>query len=75
MIVLKLRTLGASSWCFSATFSYIIATSFSGGGSQYFSYIIATSFNGGGSQSTRRESPTMGKQLVNFNKILKIRMK
>jgi hypothetical protein len=44
----------------------IIATSFSGGGSQYFSYIIATSFNGGGSQSTRRESQTMGKQLVNF---------
>ena len=29
-------------------------------------YIMATSFNGGGSRSTRREPPTMGKQLVNF---------
>jgi hypothetical protein len=27
---------------------------------------MATSFSGGGSRSTRRESPTMGKQLVNF---------
>jgi hypothetical protein len=27
---------------------------------------MATSFSGGRSQSTRRESPTMGKQLVNF---------
>ena len=27
---------------------------------------MATSFNGGGSRSTRREPPTMGKQLVNF---------
>jgi hypothetical protein len=34
-------------WCFNATFSYIMATSFSGGRS-------------------RREPPTMGKQLVNF---------
>ena len=33
---------------------------------QYFSYIMATSFSGGRSQSTRREKPTMGKQLVNF---------
>jgi hypothetical protein len=33
---------------------------------QYFSYIMATSFSGGGSRSTRREPPTMGKQLVNF---------
>jgi hypothetical protein len=33
---------------------------------QYFSYIMATSFSGGKSQSTRREPPTMGKQLVNF---------
>jgi hypothetical protein len=33
---------------------------------QYFSYIMATSFSGGGSQSTRREPKTMGKQLVNF---------
>jgi len=33
---------------------------------QYFSYIMATSFNGGRSRSTRREPPTMGKQLVNF---------
>jgi hypothetical protein len=32
---------------------------------QYFSYIMATSFSGGGSQSTRREPPTMGKQLLN----------
>jgi len=30
---------------------------------QYFSYIVDTSFSGGGS---RREPPTMGKQLVNF---------
>jgi hypothetical protein len=27
---------------------------------------MATSFNGGRSRSTRREPPTMGKQLVNF---------
>ena len=27
---------------------------------------MATSFSGGGSLSTRREAPTMGKQLVNF---------
>jgi hypothetical protein len=33
---------------------------------QYFSYIMATSFSGGGSWSTRREPPTMGKQLENF---------
>ena len=33
---------------------------------QYFSYIMATIFSGGGSRSTRREPPTMGKQLVNF---------
>jgi hypothetical protein len=33
---------------------------------QYFNYIMATSFSGGRSRSTRRESPTMGKQLVNF---------
>jgi hypothetical protein len=33
---------------------------------QYFSYIMATSFRGGRSQSTWREPPTMGKQLVNF---------
>ena len=32
---------------------------------QYFSYVMATSFSGG-SWSTRREPPTMGKQLVNF---------
>jgi hypothetical protein len=31
-----------------------------------FSYIVATSFSDGGSWSTRREPPTMGKQLVNF---------
>jgi hypothetical protein len=30
---------------------------------QYFRHIMATSFSGGGS---RREQPTMGKQLVNF---------
>ena len=29
-------------------------------------YIMATSFSGGGSRSTRREPPTMGKQLINF---------
>ena len=33
---------------------------------QYFSYAMATSFSGGRSRSTRREPPTMGKQLVNF---------
>ena len=33
---------------------------------QYFSYIMATSFSGGRSQNTRREPPTMGKQLVSF---------
>ena len=27
---------------------------------------MATSFSGRGSQSTRREQPTLGKQLVNF---------
>jgi hypothetical protein len=33
---------------------------------QYFSYIMATSFSGGRSRSTKREPPTMGKQLVKF---------
>ena len=33
---------------------------------QYFSYIMVTSFSGGRSQSTRKEPPTMDKQLVNF---------
>jgi len=33
---------------------------------RYFSYIMATSFSGGRSRSTRRGPPTMGKQLVNF---------
>jgi hypothetical protein len=33
---------------------------------QYFRYIMATSFSGGGSGSTRREPPTIGKQLVSF---------
>jgi hypothetical protein len=28
--------------------------------------LMATSFSGGGSRSTRREPPTMGKQLANF---------
>jgi len=37
-------------WCFNVTFSNIMAISFSGGRRQ----------------STRKESPTMGKQLVNF---------
>jgi hypothetical protein len=41
-------------WCFNATFNNISAI------------IMATSFSGGGSRSTRREPPTMGKQLVNF---------
>ena len=27
---------------------------------------MATSFSGGGSRGTRREPPTMGKQLINF---------
>jgi len=30
-----------------------------------FSYIMATSFSGGGSQNTLREPPTTGKQLLN----------
>jgi len=34
--------------------------------SAIFSYIMATSFSGGRSQSTRREPPTIGKHLVNF---------
>jgi hypothetical protein len=34
--------------------------------SAIFSYIMAISFSGGRSRSTRREPPTMGKQLVNF---------
>jgi hypothetical protein len=33
---------------------------------QHFSYIMATSFSGGRSRSIQREPPTMGKQLVNF---------
>ena len=33
---------------------------------QYFSYIMATSFSGGRSRSTRKEPPAMGKQMVNF---------
>jgi hypothetical protein len=33
---------------------------------KYFSFIMATSFSGGRSRSTRREPPTMDKQLVNF---------
>ena len=40
-------------WCFIRLFQ------------QNFSYIMATSFSVGGSRSTRREPPTMGKQLVN----------
>jgi hypothetical protein len=35
---------------------------------QYFIDIMATSFSGGRSRSTRREQPTMGKQLVSFSK-------
>jgi hypothetical protein len=31
-----------------------------------FSNIMATSFSGGSSRSTPREPPTMGKQLVNY---------
>jgi hypothetical protein len=31
-----------------------------------FSYIMETRFSGGRSRNTRREPPTMGKQLVNF---------
>jgi hypothetical protein len=33
---------------------------------QYFSYIMATSFSGGGSRGTWREPPTMSKQLENL---------
>jgi len=32
----------------------------------YHGYIMATSFSRGRSRSTRREPPTMGKQLINF---------
>ena len=35
-----------------------------------FSYIMATSFSGGRSGGTRREPPTIGKQLVNFYHLL-----
>jgi hypothetical protein len=38
----------------------------------FFSYIMATSFSGGGSRSIRREPPTtwtMGKQLVNWFRV------
>jgi hypothetical protein len=35
-------------------------------GQQYFSYIMATSFCGGRRWSTRREPPTMGKQLYHL---------
>jgi hypothetical protein len=33
---------------------------------QYFSYLMATSFSGGRSRSIRKEPPTMSKQLINF---------
>jgi hypothetical protein len=33
---------------------------------KYFSYIMATSFSGGRSRSSQIEQPTMGKQLVSF---------
>jgi hypothetical protein len=33
---------------------------------QYFSYIMATSFSGGGSRSSRKEPPSMGKQDPGF---------
>jgi hypothetical protein len=33
---------------------------------QYFSYIMAISFSGGGSRSTRRKPSTMGMELINF---------
>ena len=33
---------------------------------QYFSYTMATSFSGGGSRSTRKEPPTLDKQLIKF---------
>jgi hypothetical protein len=33
---------------------------------QLYHHNMATSFSGGRSRSTRREPPTMGKQLVNF---------
>ena len=33
---------------------------------QYFSYIMATSFSGGRNRSTRREPSTRDKQLANF---------
>jgi hypothetical protein len=39
---------------------------------QYFSYIMAISFSGGGSRSTRREPPTLGKQLVNYHLRLRV---
>jgi hypothetical protein len=43
-----------------------MCTKLCNGFQQYFSYIMATSFSAGGSRSTRREPPTMGKQLANF---------
>ena len=47
---------GTDLWVFNATFSKIPA----------ILYIMATSFSEGRSRSTRREPPTMIKQLVNF---------
>jgi hypothetical protein len=45
---------------------FIFVDYLEGGLQQYFSYIMAISFSGGRSRNTRREPPTMGKQLVNF---------
>ena len=33
---------------------------------EYFTYVMATSFSGGRSRSTQKEPPTMGKQVVNL---------
>ena len=50
-------------------FNYLVISSkiilLSSGITEYFSCIMTTSFSGGRSGSTRREPPTMGKQLVN----------
>ena len=44
----------------------IFRTPFNGRNRQVWLYIMATSFSAGRNWSTRREPPTMGKQLVNF---------
>jgi hypothetical protein len=57
---------GRVSFCYCVVFYTYTLLKDPGHFQQYFSYIMVTSFSGGRSQSTRREPPAMGKQLVNF---------